>query len=849
MVFKRFFGILIMIVLNGGSAALADNELISRQQLGWVATDKAHNLCQGYYIDEPIHFKANPQLTHPDKSYNITADSVDYGLKGPSILSGHVVFKQPNRRLKADKIWLYRSQTNNHPLSKIKAQGHLHLYSPNQLILARSGVFNLQNNRFKLKDVMYRVSSNPQASGSTQHYKGKTVKAHSERHFRGHAKSIKRVSGKHFVLKNATLTTCPPTSSICPWQVQSSTVKLNTAQGVGHAYNSLFWFHGAPIFYTPYLSFPLNNKRKSGFLYPSYGRKDNSGMYVSFPYYFNLAPNYDLTLTPTYYTKRGLMLGGLFRYLTHKGSGQLQASFMPHDRRFGDFKNDAPHQADFQGRPEGLERLENDSTARYSIRYHDQFQWSKHWFSQLHYNRVSDDYFIQDFGDNLINNSKANLLQKAQAQYQGINWQVTGFLQNYQTLHPVNRQTNSNQYARLPEIQAQGNYAGVYPGLDPSVSIQSVYFHKEFRPDGSNGTPVNGERLHVQPDIQYNWNRPYGYLKPEILLNMTRYWLADKHQGLDSQASEAIPTFDLHGKLDFVRSFDFAKGHYEQTLEPEFFYVYTPDEQQNDVPLFDTGTRSFDYNFMFDRNRFSGVDRIGDANRMTVALTSRLLNADTGGEKASFSVGDIIYFHNRQVTHCTGSNCQPGELEKRSYSPIAAKGEFDMAQYWSGKVELNWNTYAHQFSREQASLDFQKQQRYLADVSYELVRDGGAISGDAGQVRTKLEQVKVGGAWKVTPRWRVLGHLGYSWSGNNSEGHGNTYLAGLEYDSCCWGIRLVGARSFQGVDEDDRNQYDDKIYLQFIFKGLGSVGNRNPSSLLSNKLSNYKSNFNEAKML
>lgn len=848
MVFKRF---LIIVFCIASWLTLGNAYGGLQKQLDWVSTSKANNLCSGYYINYPIHFKPNKNLKHPEKGYNISADNVSYSLKGPSKLSGHVKFVRPNKRVEADKVWLYRSDQADHRLSRIQAKGGLRLYSPGQLMVAKQGQLNLLDNTFTVEDADYRVSSQPKNNPHTEKHKGQTVEVHKERHYRGHAHTIHKIDDQHYVLKDSTLTTCPPAAKgeSCAWHIHATTVKLDNAKGVGHAYNALFWFHGAPIMYTPYANFPINDERKSGFLFPSYGRQANSGVHLSFPYYLNLAPNYDLTLVPQIYSWRGLMLGGTFRYLTEQGQGHLHASFMPEDRRFRDFQQQAQLEPNFQNRTKGLQRLEDDDSSRYDIHYKDQFSWNDHWFSQIDYNQVSDDYYIQDFGEDLINNSNANLLQKGQLQYQGLNWQFMGLLQNYQTLHPVNRQPNSNQYARLPELQASSDYAGWYPGLDPSVNIQSVYFHKTFRPDGSNGTPVNGERLSIQPDIMYTWERPYGYIKPEIKAQLTQYWLDHNHTGLHQQASQAIPTFDVQGKLNFQRFFQIADNHYEQTLEPEFFYVYTPYEPQDNTPIFDTSTRSFDYSYMFHSNRFSGADRVGDTNRLTLALTSRLLDSDTGNQKASVSIGDIVYFRNRQVTDCSGNHCQPDDLASRHFSPLVTKAEYDLAHYWKGKAQLVWNPYANVFSREQASIQFQDQQKYLFNIDFERLLEGGDISGNNSSVTTKLKQIQVGGAWKINPRWRVLGHMGYSWQGNNAKNHGDTYLAGIEYSGCCWGVRFVGARTFQGVDDQQRNKYDNRYYIQIIFKGLGSLGNRDPSSVLSDNLSNYKSEFNQAGML
>lgn len=841
---KRF---LIISFIAGSIVSLGFAHEKLPKRLNWISSDQADNLCQGYYIDKPIQFSPAKQLKHPEKSYNITADDVEYALKGPSKLKGNVILTRPDKRVHADKVKLFRRDSKPHSIKLIQAQGHLRLFSPGELMVAKQGILNLDNETFTLNNVDFRISSQPDLKPSTIMHHGHEVHKRAERHYRGHAQSIKKVKDKQYDLNQTSLTTCPPSDDgSCVWHLKSTRIHLDTHSGVGQAYNTSLWFLGAPIFYTPYANFPLNDKRKSGFLYPSLGQKSDSGVHLTVPYYINWAPNYDLTLTPQIYTRRGFMLGSEFRYLTSRGHGQLQASVLPADAHFKDFQHQAEQEHRFQSRDDSLKRLQDASDWRYALHYQDGFRWSDHWLSDIHYSRVSDDYYIQDFGDSLINNSDANLLQKAQLDYQGVNWHATGLLQHYQTLHPVNRATNDNQYARLPELKGSGDYMGIYPGLDPSITLQSVYFHKTLRPDSPKDQAVNGERLSIQPSVQYMLARPYGYIKPEIKAQLTQYWLDHDHSSLHQKASNAVPTFDVHGKLNIERFFDARHNHYKQTLEPEFLYVLTPHESQNNIPIFDTSTRSFDYNYMFDTNRFSGADRVGDTNRMTLALTSRFINAHTGSQIGSVSIGDIVYFTNREVTHCEGNNCSPDAFADRHISPLVGKGDYQITRHWQGDAQLVWNPHESHFSRQQASLAYQQDQTYLLNLDYQLIKGDDFVGHDSDN---RLKQAKVGGAWQINPRWRVLGHFGYTWQGNNNKNHGNTYLAGVEYDSCCWGLRFVGARTFEGVDDQNRNEYDNTVSLQIIFKGFGSVGNKDAKSLLSDTVSNYKTPFNTAGIL
>ncbi len=851
------------VVVNATPAAVPnDKPLDYAKVLGWVSEPgNPYNLAGGYYRSYPIPYLANPMVKSQENSYNIVADHVLYSTKGTSILRGHVRVTQPHRELTSGLAYLYR----NKKTGKVETIDFFHnvsLLTPGELLVARYGQANLSKNTIVLHNAAYR-NKTPLAKEPIKVVNSKTKKVEYRNYglnFWGHAKQINQVKKKFYVLHNATYSTCPPTVKQCTWHLHASTVKLNKQKAVGDAWNSVLWFKHIPVFWLPYIDFPLSNKRKSGFLMPVYGTSNNSGFKVGIPYYWNMAPNYDSTWTGTYLSKRGFMLTPAFRYLTKKSQGNITFNVLPNDRAFKSFKKSAQTNPEYASQPTGLRNLANDSDTRWAFRLNNSSTFNDHWSAKVDYNLVSDPYVIENLGSGFINNSNNQLLQQGELQYQGLHWNFLGLLQNYQTLHAIDQQTVDNQYARLPELQLGSSYPNVVSGFDFSFVADDTQFYKEKTPDSTQVDPVIGNRLSFRPVIDYPMIEPYGYLTPRVQVQFTSYNLRQNQEYLSSglpsptnvpgSTTVAIPIVDVHGGLYFDRNFKLFGSSYLQTLEPELYYLYVPYHNQSTEPVFDTADQAFNYNTLFLDNSFTGIDRIQNANQIAYAVTSRIINEETGSQQGYVSLGEIAYFSNRRVSLCVGQECQSSSynnsLNRESFSPVALQAGYTLWKGWGLTGGLTWNPYVRQFSYENASLNYNDHKRHIVNIGYSYVKNGGPITGQpSGSAVSLLKQISLSSEWLVGRHVALYGAWNYSWKGNQTDDQANTYLAGIEYDSACWAIRLVASRAFQGVDNENKNQFNNAYFIQFDLRGLGSAGNENPGPLLADKISGFQDNFDQ----
>lgn len=830
-----------------------DENTIYAHLLGWVTQkNNPYNICNGYYKDLPIIYVNNPLIQSQTNNFDIHADFYDYSFQGTSHLRGNIMVTQPQSRLTADKADMYRN-TSTGKINLIKAYGNVSLFQPGTLLVAPEGTIFLDTKKIIMKNATYRQAADDNAIDDTtaptisraNQRTGQTEQDSYQLNYWGHAKKVSQIKPKHFEFKHATYTTCPPIPGhTCAWHIKSNRLTIDKEKQVAKSYNTVLYLKHIPVFYSPYLSFSLDHSRKSGFLMPSYTHSSSYGYKFIFPFYWNIAPNYDDTITPSYMTERGFMLTNVFRYLTIDSTGNLHLNFLPYDRKFKSFQ-DTANSIKYPNRSRGLEVLENDSDSRYSIDWKNSTNFNDSWSAGVDYSRVSDDYYIKDLGSNIINNSENQLLQQGQINYQGENWQFTTLMQAYQTLHPVNLAITQNQYERLPEFQLNGMYPQLWQGFDFSMQSAATDFYMTRTPDAGPRKPVIGDRFFTTPEIDYPLVRPYGYLTPQFLLQANQYALNQTGNTPDSP-SLVVPTFDAHGGLYFDRDFQLGKSYYKQTLEPELFYLYTPNINQSQLPIFDTTTPTFNYNYLFLTNRFSGIDRIGDANQLTYALTSRFIDNYTGIEKGSISVGEIYYFKNRLVQLCpAGQVCIKSTSlasNTRTLSPIASQAKYNFTQNLTSTGGLTVDPYAREVSYGTLGANYSAK-RHLFNLSYDYSKNDPEITGSSSTPVTRLQDINLSSEFLLYRHVDLLGRYSYSWSGNITQDHGNAYLGGIEYNSCCWALRLIGARTFIGVSPHNNYAFENVFYIQFDLKGLGTVDNNDPSQLLTQSITGYKDSF------
>ncbi|MEO5343899.1 MAG: LPS assembly protein LptD [Gammaproteobacteria bacterium SHHR-1] len=567
--------------------------------------------------------------------------------------------------------------------------------------------------------------------------------------------------------RQVSYTTCRPGNQ--DWELQAERVDLDEAEGVGVARHAKVRFKGVPIFYTPYLSFPIDDRRKSGFLLPSLSNNSDTGLDISTPYYLNLAPNYDATLTPRYMTERGLMLGGELRHINTWSRNEIRAEYL-HD--------DKP----------GL-GLDADRAA-FSLRH-----WSNpapRWAGRIHADWVSDDDYLSDFGSNLGATSLVHLERTAEAIYYGDYWNLTSRVQGFQTVDP-NFTPFQEPYNRLPQFLLNAEL--------PSNSGLNLHLKAEYVAFARSGT-LDGQRLDLMPGISYPLLRPWGHFIPKLSLRHTRYELEDAAPGAITDPGWTLPLFSLDTGLVFEREARWFGRDAVQTLEPRLFYLNVPYEDQSDQPvLFDTAEYGMSFDSLFRDNRFVGADRQADANQLTAALTTRLFASDSGQEYLSASLGQTFYFEDRRVQ-------LPGQpVETASQSALVGELNSQITPQLAARLYLQWDDERSKAEKGAAQLHYKDEQRRIFNLAYRYEDNPLDTAYDQEQVDTSFHL-------PMNSKWNLVGRWNYSLQDEMTLDR----FAGIEYNDCCWAFRFIG-RNYVNDDETTTG-----VFLQLELKGLGSIG-------------------------
>lgn len=833
--------------------ANATESQLSKQEvanlLGWEVDPVGHPRCGGYYTEPSFSSLMTEEVPLTQGPINITFDQGEFFQQGTSVLSGKVVLTQPDRVINADKVYLLRDSKTGQ-WSTADLMGDVYLREPGRLIIAKKAHLRLSDKTGWLQDTLYRFSLSPSAQLlNTQEALLRRQGYLSENSLNawGHAAEVNEPQVGIVTLRHANYTTCSPLMNV--WQISSSTIHLNHDTGRGVARDVVLRVKDIPIFYTPYFNFPIDKRRQSGFLFPTFGNSTDSGLTFAEPFYWNLAPNYDATITPGWFSLRGAKLDGLFRYLTNTTTGQVKGSIIPDDKEFAHFQDRAP---DLYPPSDELQTLEGNSTTRRYFSWLNNTRLNDHWSGNLDYSYVSDDYYFQDFGNTPAVVGTNQLLRHASVNYQGQNWVFLGQLQSYQTLHPINRAVTDNQYSSLPKLQLNGDFPEQPYGLNFQLNNEAVYFTRG-RDSNDTTEPPSAKRFNIQPGVSWPLNRAESYFTPTIQFYLTQYNITHQAEGDPNNITRALPVFNLDTGLFFDRLIGWLGSNYQQTLEPRLYYLYVPYRNQNNIPVFDTTIQPFDYDQLFRLNRFTGLDRIGDANQVTAAVTTRFLEQSSGEEKMRASVGQIYYFARRKVTlcntpGCSDSNTVPGVTsDTEGVSPIAGQMDYHLSRLWDSRVNLAWDPHQSQTISSNVNFQYHPGFNKVFNLGYAFVHNGDVLNDNPTETPvpasnlTNFSQPSTSFAWPIKEKWRLVGSYSY----NLSDKHPQNYFYGVEYSACCWAVRLVGSKTFTSLNQDNTPVYDTAVYLQFQFKGLGNIGVSDPSSLLVNSIPGYVDNFGQ----
>lgn len=548
---------------------------------------------------------------------------------------------------------------------------------------------------------------------------------------RGRAEQIVVDGPKRMSLQSLMFTTCPEDD--VDWELLARELEIDAEAGFGRARGVKLRFKGVPILYSPYFTFPIDNQRKSGFLTPSLAERDRTGLDLIVPYYFNLAPNYDLTLQPRYMSKRGVQLNSGFRYLMPRSEGRFDFEYLPDDYEF-------------------------DDTRSYLNLAHETY-FGRGWQILAGVEEVSDDSYFEDMGDSLSVTSQTHLNRFLDIGFYASHWSVQSRFQNYQTIDtliaPIDR-----PYERVPQIRFEGQWGDRIVGFDSITEL--VNFDRDV------GT--TGWRLDSIQELSLRFAHAGMYLTPAVAVRQTNYWVDDLAPGQDDTLTRGVPISSIDSGLMFERNAGKSSG-FVQTLEPRLLYVKIPFEDQSQLPVFDTIVPDFNLVQLFRKYQFVGPDRIADTDQLSFGVTTRLIDGSSGQEKLSATVGQTRYMATQSVSLPNGI---PNDADASDY--VAELG-VSLSGKWSLDVGYQWNSETDTTARAETRFEFRPQGDRLFGVGYRL-REGLLEQGDLSMV------------WPVGDSWRLIGQYSYSLL----EKEPLEQFVGLEYDACCWRARVTGRR-------------------------------------------------------
>lgn len=676
-----------------------------------------------------------------------------------------------------ERITLFGNSVQSLGKDQFSVEGDVLVQQGNHLLSAKKLTYNLSTNYIESdqeiilteKDIYIRGRS---ARFNLQQQKGIISNIEYELinlHGRGSAQQV-YIDGNHTVLSKASYTTCDPGAEF--WKITARELRLDRENAEGSAKHVILSIYHVPVLYLPYFEFPVGNQRKSGLLTPKVHLSDSaSGPGFSLPYYFNIAPHLDATLMPHFLSERGLLLNNEFRYLGRRHRGEMDVQYLKNDRKF---------QAD---------------RAYFSLRQEAKLGRAN---ATVDYNYVSDTFFFQHFGNDISISNRTHLIRAGEISYDNPWFEMNTRIQAYQTVDETIA-AKDRPYQRLPQI-----YANLKPlhffGVDFDLKSEWVNFYRS--------DDITGTRAHAQPALSLPLNASWGYVKPKIAYWYTAYDLDNPQGNPVENVQRQLPVASVDAGIFLERESRFFQRDYLQTLEPRLFYLYVPFRTQNQITVFDTSEPDFNFTQLFQENRFSGIDRIGDSHHLTALISNHFWNNRTGNEQFRFDLGQIFYFDERRV----GLN-PTSTPRNQSRSNFLVNLRQSIGPYTTLNAEYFWDPDLQRTERTAAGMYFNANNRSVFKAEYRYQA-------------AQYEQVNAGFMLPYK-RWQWFGLWNYSLKTEE-----NIYwLLGLEYRSCCFNIRLARQRYINSINGDPNI----RSFLEFEFIGLARMGKK-VSTLLENQL-------------
>lgn len=681
--------------------------------------------------------------------------------------TGGVTLLNEDRAVVANELSVNRTNAT------VDANGEIHFQNKGIDIFADSLNINENERTTQLNSTQYQLNNSP-GHGSAE---------------------VINVDGKNNTLSfiDSSFTTCY--DPVPDWQMRASEIVISTDKKRLEAYNARFSLFDVPVLYIPYLTMPIGTERQSGLLYPTISSSNNSGVEIQTPYYINIAENMDATITPRYMSDRGTQLITEFRYLQNLQSGQIDIEYLNKDKK-----------------------LVNDDDARYLARLQHIGTFSERFRAHIDYTTISDDNYLVDLGSSQFNDNDSYLYQVGELSYFADTWQTTLKLQDFEVLG-----NHQRSYKTLPQIEFSSQQH--IDGFDGIFDIYSELSSFDT-PDKSQPT---AQRYHIEAGLLYPIVTPAWFLNSELKILQTNYQQKNIQQDslLEKSVNRTLPKVRFHGGVNFDRDLTLFGTSYNQTLEPQLQYLYIPEKDQSNIGVYDTTNLQDDYNGLFRDRRFSGLDRIAQADQVSWGITSRILTSKNQ-EVLRFSLGRIVYFND--------SNFVPNNtaLIAADKSALAADIFVHLSRNWQFSSDIQYNTDSNTTNKSQTTIDYLFSNNQTIQLNHRYARD---VSGES------LEQLSVATNFMISPHWQFVGRFTQDLQGKRSI---ESY-AGLEYSSCCWGIRFTFHRNINSniVDGNNitgqRDLFDSSFNVQFVYNGINSKQSSNSvADMFNSSIFGYK---------
>ncbi len=704
-------------------------------------------------------------------SQTITADRALYSADGISVFEGNVIVTQGEQSISGNRLQY------DHQSKQLDIEGNVQIESEGLLIVSEHATYDSELERTELHEAQFLLFENA---------------------LNGQAQRIRVAQAQIDVYQNS-ISSCPPGEK--NWELKSSELHLDRDKGWGHAKHASLHIASVPVLYAPYFTFPLDDRRKTGFLYPSLGVDSVNGVDIATPYYVNIAPNYDATITPRLLSKRGTQIGAEFRYLNDSGEGSISGDYL------------------------GQDDINPLYTERKQAQWLHKKQFSENWYADVDYAYVSDSDYFDDL-DALSDNTHLGYVERSGAlmfidsrSYFSI---LAQDFQVFDTIADVDK-----PYRLAPQIAGGHEYSLATLPLSLSLDTQLSRFERDLDALAigaaavSAGALTTGERLVLQPQLVGNFSSAAWFVKPAARLHHRQYQLEDyRAENQDKTFEYSIPIYSLDSGLIFERDISIRDSDLKQTLEPRLKFVSIPYKDQSDAPNFDSSLLNFNQNQLYRERRYAGNDVVGDTEQLTFGLGSRIYTRN-GVEKLELEIGQITYFEDRKI------QLDATEDTQADFSPVFGRAKYRLIPDWTLIQKVQWDSEENVLNQFSSGIHYKNAQHNIFNLEFRY----RPASFTAPQKETRASFI-----WPVNHQWKAMSFWNYG-----LEQKATIELAsGLEYENCCIVVRALNQKWLRRISSSNSYESANKQSLEIQLKGLGNLNNQ-----ISNYLQDRIVGFNE----